>query len=159
MIDWTYQYGVNAAGTKNESVFGKLFQSKGNELPKQFHHLITPIGEFLYVDASVSGTSQTVGWVPYGRLSAFPDGQMHPASTDTQLQELMTGNNSGFKRVIVRGSPSAGAAVIRGDFDHPPSGAGREWFYAVDKGSWVNPEKLPEAIKALFSGGGNRSSQ
>jgi hypothetical protein len=157
VIDWTYQYGINAAGTKGESVFGKLLY-KGDELPERFHHLITPIGEFLYVNAAGSGSIQSIGWVPYGKLDAFPDGRMHPASTDMQVQELMTGNGTGFRRVINRGSPSAGASIIRGDFDHPPHTAGRDWFYAVDKAVWVNPGRLAEAVKALFGSGENSAA-
>jgi hypothetical protein len=148
VVDWTYQYGVNNPGTQIERVFGKLIY-KGDELPKQLHHVVTPIGEYLYVADPVPQLRQTVGWVPYGKLSTLPDGSLHAASKQIEVEELMTGNDGGFRRVIVKGVEAGGSPVLQGSFDYPPQGVGKNWFYAVDNGVWIDPAKLGDALKAL----------
>jgi hypothetical protein len=143
VINWTYQYEVASPGTKSESVYGKLYYRQ-DELPKEYAHVITPIGEFVFVDRQGSGSTQKIGWVPYGRLTGYPAGTLNPAHIETEVQELLTGDESVFRRAFNSGAASTASTKpsLPGSFDKHPKGVGKEWFYAVKQGLWVNPANL-----------------
>lgn len=153
VIDWTYEYGVGSAGTKSESVYGRLLY-KGDELPKEYQHVITPIGEFLFIDVVGEGSNNKIAWVPCGKLPGYIDGSLQPAGTETEVQELLTGNESIFRRVILSHAPATAAAKawIAGPFEKTPAGVGKDWFYVVGKNLWVNPREIGEALKEKLGG-------
>jgi hypothetical protein len=149
VIDWTYEYGVGAPGTKSESVYGRLLY-KGDELPKEFEHVITPIGEFVFVDGRGFGSDNTVAWVPYGKLGGNTEATARLAMRESEVQELLTGNEPIFRRVILSHAGAGTEAYIAGAFEKPPAGAGKDWFYAVGKNLWVNPRETAEVLKEKF---------
>jgi hypothetical protein len=67
-------------------------------------------------------------------------------------------DSSGWQR-IEKGSTWSGKtsstasieACLVGDFEHPPSGVGDNWFYVVGKNLWVNPAKMEEVAAAKFA--------
>src|SRR2546430_17457500 len=64
---WTYEYEVENAHTKSESIHGKLM-CRGREMPKQYEHVITPLGEFIFADVSGFNTVEKIRWTPCGLL-------------------------------------------------------------------------------------------
>jgi hypothetical protein len=151
VIDWTYEYGVGSPGTKSESVYGRLLY-KGEELPKEYQHVITPIGEFIFLDFHGDGSNNKIAWVPYGKLAGYTNG----AGTETEVQELLTGPVSIFRRVILSHAPATGGtkAWIAASFDMPPAGVGKDWFYVVGKNLWVNPSEIGQVLKEKLAGKG-----
>jgi hypothetical protein len=149
VIDWTYEYGVASAGTKSESVYGKLL-FKGDELPKEFQHVITPIGEFVYTDHRGFGSNDTVAWVPYGKVR----GILNAAVTEADVQAFLTSNDSSFRRIIITHAPAtvSTAPCLAGSLDQIPTGAGKNWFFVVGKNLWVNPAKINDVLKTKFAG-------
>jgi hypothetical protein len=149
VIDWTYEYGVSSPGTKSESVYGRLLY-KGEELPKEYQHVITPIGEFVFLDFQGEGSNSKIAWVPYGKLAGYTGG----AGTEAEVQELLTGPVSIFRRVILSHATAMGAAEawIAGSFDKPPTGVGKDWLFVVGKNLWVNPREIEEVAKEKLDG-------
>ena len=147
VIDWTYEYGVSSAGKKSESVYGRLLY-KGDELPMECQHVITPIGEFVYIDGQGEGSKNKIAWVPLGKLPGYTDEAAHAAGTEAEVEELLTGNVPIFRRVILNHAPAAGTeACMAGPFDKPPAGVGKDWFYVVGKSLWVNPREIEEVAR------------
>ena len=153
VIDWTYEYGVGSPGTKSESVYGRLLY-KGDELPNEYQHVITPIGEFVFLDVQGEGSSSKIAWVPCGKLPGYTDGTIHPAGTETEMQELLTGNESVFRRVIISRAPATAGteAFIAGPLDKVPKEAGKDWFYVVGKNLWVNPREIGKVLREKMNG-------
>ncbi len=137
---WDYQYEDHGEGTKSESISGEL-RYRGNELPKEFGHVITPIGEFNFVSEMGISTAQ-IRWAPFaGGIAEFAQ----------QVESLLSGSNPAFRKSVAGPQvvkPSE-AAYIPGKFEQRPKEAGPDWFYAVKPGWWVNPRKIDEALKVL----------
>jgi len=137
---WDYQYEDHGEGTKSESISGEL-RYRGNELPKEFGHVITPIGEFDF--ASEMGFSGAqICWTPFaGGI----------AETAQQVESLLSGTNPAFRKSVAepQAANSSDAAYIPGKFEPRPKEAGPDWFYAVKQGWWVNPRKIDQALKAM----------
>jgi len=152
VIDWTYEYGVAAAGTRSESVYGKLL-FKGDEIPKEFQHVITPIGEFIYIDNFGFGSKEKVAWVPYGKVR----GILNAAVTEADVQGFLTSNDSSFRRVIITHPLTAvsTASSLAGSLDQVPAGVGKNWFFVLGKNLWVNPAKINDVLKTKFAGPGS----
>ena len=151
VIDWTYEYGVGSPGTKSESVYGRLLY-KGDELPKESQHVITPIGEFIYIDVKGGAPGIKIAWVPSGKLAGPGDAKTEPAHTETEVQELLTGDKSLFRRVILSHSTTTTQACLAGTFEKPPGAVGKDWFYVSGKDLWVNPKEISTVWKLKLSG-------
>jgi hypothetical protein len=153
--DWTYKYGLSAPNTRQEGVFGRLWY-RGKELPGGFSHVITPAGEFEYnPNAGFSGIQpdgEGIGWEPVamdtdgkqlawnpsnlGRIRDFIDGK-DPSCRTTTTQQTTS---------IVSTEP-----YLEGTLERRPNGAGADWFYIVNKRWWVNPQKMDDTLKAMYS--------
>ena len=152
VIDWTYDYGVAAQGTKSESVYGRLFY-KGEELPKEYEHVITPIGEFVFIDGRGFGSNEKIRWVPFGKLAGYSGGMLNAAGTESDVQLLLTSNDPILRRVVISGTAAMGSteACLAGSFEKPPKGVGKDWFFVVTQGLWVNPRRIDEVVKAKLA--------
>jgi len=134
---WSYQYEVHLPGTRSESISGKLLYN-GVELSKEFEHVITPIGEYVFKPYHGFG-GPPIRWVP------------HSAMREEDIKKLLAGKDASFRRTVVTTpvTKSSNEAYISGKFEERPKQAGSDWFYAVKQGWWVNPKKIDEAIKEL----------
>ena len=138
--EWGYQFEIGAPGTKSESISGKLLYRE-NEIPKEFEHVITPIGEFLFCAAKGWSGAQ-VRWAPFcGGIGI----------TGKEVKSLLSGENSAFRKYIARSQREVETddAYIAGTYENPPNGIGADWFYVVKQGLWVNPTKLDKVVKLL----------
>ena len=81
---WEFKYGVGDSGTKSETVYGKLFYNN-REVPMEYERIITPIGEFAYIDGRALGSNEKIGWVPISKLL---DGNMGFARTEKEVKQL-----------------------------------------------------------------------
>ena len=142
---WDYQYSVNLAGKKSESVNGELLY-RGNKIPMAFERVITPIGEFVFVK-ELAWASAPPGWVP---LTVDKDG-VHRRFASAGVESLLSGTNPAFRKSVAgpQTAKPSDAAYIPGKFEQRPKEAGPDWFYAVKPGWWVNPRKIDEALKAI----------
>lgn len=137
---WDYQYEDHGEGTKSESISGEL-RYRGNELPKEFGHVITPVGEFDFA-SGIGFSGAEVRWTPFaGGI----------AETAQQVESLLSGTNPAFRKAVAgpQSTKPSDAAYIPGKFEQRPKDAGPDWFYAVKLGWWVNPRKIDEALKAI----------
>lgn len=147
---WDYQYNVHAAGTKSESITGKLLY-KDKELPEGFTQVVTPIGEFLYDPRSMSEGSP-LHWIPG---IASPN-QKHTiatlACTEKEVKQYQSGLEPAYRKCTIPGEIKevSNEACIAGKFEERPKEAGADWFYVVKQGLWVNPQKMDEVLKMIF---------
>lgn len=141
---WDYGYEDHAKGTKSESISGEL-RYRGSELPKEFGHVITPLGEFDF--ASEMGFSGVeIRWAPFaGRLTVAAQ----------SVESLLSGAGPTFRKCKKesRDARQLDVAYIPGTFEHRPEGTGSDWFYVVKPEWWVNPKKLEKAQKDLIARG------
>ena len=101
MQGWEYQYQDYGTGTKSESICGKLL-FQGHEIPKEFEHVITPIGEFAF-GFPMGWSGVQVRWAPYcGGI----------AITAKDVKSLLSGANPAFRKYTEgsqTGEPIGGA--------------------------------------------------
>ncbi len=141
---WDYQYTTKNAGTRSEYVVGTL-SFEGERLAQAWRHVITPIGEFIFVD-KLAWADASPNWVP-----VTSDGRgSHPHFDSTNVKNLLSGVNPNFRKCVV-GQPVevSNDAYMSGKFEERAKQIGSDWFYAVDLGWWVNPKKIGEALQAI----------
>ena len=147
---WKYEYKVGAAGKRSESVYGELSYN-GKALPKEYNHVITPLGEFVFIDARGFGSNEKIRWVPFGRLPGYSEGTMAFARTEKDVEQLLTGKIPRFRTTAITEAPLDVSAepYLEGAFENRPKGVGSNWFCAVKHGLWVNPAKMDKALIKL----------
>jgi hypothetical protein len=134
---WTYTYEMNPHATRTypHSLVGKLLY-KGVILPGKFRWVITPIGEFQNVAPALKDTI----WIPSG-----------VTGTEADIKSCLAGKDPACRRTAIKaGGTVSYKAYLEGTFGKPPDGVGPDWLFVVDKGLWVNPAKIDEALKAKF---------
>jgi len=138
---WDFSYGVGAPGSKNETVYGKLLY-RGFELPKSYKQIVTPIGEFVFVDAQGPVSNKEIGWVPYGALPGCLKGTRAFAHTRRDVNWLMDPSEENSRRVPSTGhfGPNHFEQSVPGTFENRPAVVESHWFFAVDKSCWINPD-------------------
>lgn len=145
--DWEFQYEVKNPGTRSESVVGKLLY-KGQVLPKELRHVVTPIGEFSFVEKNVLWDHSGIppGWLPSFVRS---DGRLWYAQTEGEIKDLFSGKNPAFRSTALKDRAPAGSseASITAKLEARPANAGGDWFYAVDQSLWINPAKIDAFMK------------
>lgn len=139
---WDYRYAVESPGTRSESVHGKLLY-KGEEVPRAYEHVVTPIGEFTFRNARAMNAIEKIGWIPVGR---FADGRIKPAQTKAEIDRLLSGKDPSCRRTAGKSLSTSNGSVVAGNFEQPPKEVGATWFYAVTSELWVNPEHMKEAV-------------
>ena len=147
---WTYEYEVENAHTKSESIHGKLM-CRGREMPKQYEHVITPLGEFIFADVSGFNTVEKIRWTPCGLLPGYSPGRIAFARTEKDVRDLLGGDVPGFRKTPIKetGSVISRDPYLKGTFENPPKGVASDWFYVIKQGVWVNPARMEEAEKAF----------
>src|SRR5207248_367509 len=107
---------------------------------------ITPLGEFIFMDVRGINGMEKIRWAPAGKIPGYA-GELVTAGTEKEVKELLAGKIPGFRKTnINKGNGDVSPEpYVRGTFQDPPKGVGPNWFYAVKKGLWVNPDKMGEA--------------
>jgi hypothetical protein len=138
---WDFSYGVGAPGSKNETVYGKLLY-RGFELPKSYKQVVTPIGEFVFVDAQGPVSNKEIGWGPYGALPGCLKGTRAFAHTRLDVNWLMDPSEENSRRVpnTDRLSPNRVEPSVPGTFENRPAVVESHWFFAVNKDCWIDPD-------------------
>jgi hypothetical protein len=141
--NWEYKYDVISPGTRSEEVSGHLC-FKGTELNKSFDHVITPLGEFAFDNTGLS--EKPIGWLP---VSKYSNGRVEVARTRKEVDQLLNGKVPWFRSAFNTNpltifSPEP---TVAGTFEKPPGNVGANWFYLVNRGLWINPDKIENISK------------
>jgi hypothetical protein len=141
--DWQYEELIAARGTRSEHFVGKLMFT-GRVIPEALGHVVTPIGEFAYIDESARGFTAQTNWV---RCRVEPDGS------------LTFGYYTGAARDLFRSIPERKSIAAQitsktiskadletgfysGAFGARFASTPRNWFYSVRFACWVDPLKI-----------------
>jgi hypothetical protein len=146
---WEYQYEVAHPGSRSESISGRLLYM-GKELPKEFGHVVTPAGEFVFREAKGWGGGPPFNWLP---ALIDKNGKVTPATREAEAKELLSGKSEAFRSTTIKHQPTSASAeaAISGKFEERPKDAGVDWFFSVNKNLWVNPAKMDAAIKEIIA--------
>jgi hypothetical protein len=145
---WDYHYGVGSPGTRSESIYGKLLYN-GQELPKEYLHVITPIGEYGFsIEHGFGGPE--IRWIP---LYIYKSGELWQAQNEAKVDQLLSGKDPSFRTTATK---EASAVVstepyLKGTFEKRPQGVGADWFFVVKQNLWVNPRKIEEVLKTKLA--------
>ncbi|HEY8900053.1 MAG TPA: hypothetical protein VIM61_06545 [Chthoniobacterales bacterium] len=142
--DWEYQYEVINPGTRSEYVSGTLLY-KGSLISEKLQHVITPVGEFVFRPAKGWGGSVPFKWLP---ATLDQNGAVTTVAREAEVKNLLANKGKGFRVTEVKGAgPVSSEAALSGALEQPPKGVGTDWLYAVGTSQWVNPTKIPQALK------------
>jgi hypothetical protein len=143
---WEYQYEVRNPGTRSEFIIGQLMY-KGVELPKQLAHVVTPLGEFVFVEKLAWARAVSPKWVP-----AIQDANgVRPYYRESVVRETLSGKGESFRSTAINVEPASvsGEASISGKLEERPKDVGADWFFAVGQSLWVNPVKMSAVAKDI----------
>lgn len=146
--DWEYQYEVRNPGTRSEFIIGQLMY-KGAELPKQLAHVVTPLGEFMFVEKLAWAGDVSPKWVP-----ATQDANgVRPYYRESVVKEMLSGKTESFRSSLIQDQPASvsGEASMSGKLEERPKDAGVDWFFAVGQSLWVNPVKVDAVAKDIVA--------
>ncbi len=146
---WEYKYGVANPGTKSEDIYGRLLY-KGRNLPEEYSHVVTPVGEFYGIKNIPTWEGANSTWLPVGK---YPDGKIKPAGTEKDVEYLLNGKDPSFRTIAIKEASSVVSKkpCIAGTFETRPKGIGTDWFYVIKQGLWVNPQKIDEVLKTKLA--------
>jgi hypothetical protein len=144
---WEYQYEVAHPGSRSESISGRLLYM-GKELPKEFGHVVTPAGEFVFREAKGWGGGPPFNWLP---ALIDKNGKVTPATREAEAKELLSGKNEFFRSTATKDQPTSVSEKISvsGKLEERPKDVGADWFFVVDQSLWVNPAKMDAVIKEI----------
>jgi hypothetical protein len=147
--DWDYQYEVINPATRSEYIVGKLTY-KNEELPEQFLHVVTPIGEFAFIKARGWSGGPPPRWVPATSKTNIEEKVL---LNESVAKEMRLGENELFRSTAIKDQPASasGEASMSGKLEERPRGAGADWFFAVRQSLWVNPVKVDAVAKDIVA--------
>lgn len=137
---WEYRYSFVASGTRSEHVVGVVMFDR-KVMSKTLNHIITPIGEFIYVDEVAFAFPPQTNWVPC-RLD--PTGTLtkgYYAATTRELLKSKNGRRTSDAKVSTNtvSQLEMKAGFYTSSFDGKLANTPPSWFYSVGLRCWANP--------------------
>jgi len=140
---WSYEYATS------RSIHGRLLY-KGKELPKECEHVVTNLGEFVYVGHPALDSNVPIEWLPFGITYNYPGVTEQAASSEHDVRCFLQGQPVSFRKTLIDKQPDiiSKEPCIPESFQRRPKDAGANWFYLVRKQLWINPEKMQDALNS-----------
>jgi hypothetical protein len=157
---WHYEYKLAAVGTRSEHVVGNLTFNK-TTLPKGLGRVVTPIGEFIYVDKVAPGAPPQTNWVP---CKTEADGSLTTGYYSKPARELLASKTLRTTSIAHGSNQKITETELRtgfyaGSFHSKPDGTPQHWCHSVTLSYWIDPSKAHLAPDPLILSNGQDPKQ